>query len=112
MAIALVFVFLVFASMLGMFYSGIRYGKHSLNFQSSLLIFVYIVGCYFVAFLLICIDPYWTDNDAVEFIPFEDRWKWAILFFYFVGVLLSPLLFWSYKKLNSRNSKKREGITD
>ncbi len=107
MPLFLIFVFSVFISVAGAFYFGIRYGKRALKFHVSLLIFAYIVVCYFAGFLSLCISPYWIDNGSEKFISFGDRWLWATLVFYLFAVIFCPLLFLGYKIINSRHIKER-----
>lgn len=112
MIVFLFFIFLICASALAVIFFGFRNGKRALKFQTSVLIFIYVISCYFIAFLLNNVHPYWTDNGAEEFIPFADRWKWATLDFYLVAILLCPLLFLGYKIFIPWNFKESNKKTN
>ena len=112
MPLFILFVSLVFASGAAVLFFGLRDGRRARNFQLSVLVFAYVAGCYLAAFLLLCLSPYWTDNGADEFIPLAERWKWATLDFYLVGIILCPLLFRGCKKLSRRHFEAGRKINE
>jgi hypothetical protein len=58
---------------------------------------------YALAVAVECVNPYWIDNGAKEFIPLADRWLWAIVTGGSVELVCLPLwigyLVWARKSL-------------
>jgi hypothetical protein len=56
------------------------------NKRIILLIISYSFIVYAIAFIAVCLNPYWDDNTVLEYIPWEERWSWALL----LCILLAP----------------------
>jgi hypothetical protein len=56
----------------------------SLTRKVILSVFAYLLLAYLIAFVLVCIDPYWYDSSPrPEYIPWSDRWGWALVFWWY-----------------------------
>jgi hypothetical protein len=61
--------------------------------QIILIVVSYPFIIYAIAFITICIEPYWYDNSPrPEYIPLADRWGWALLVSFFFAIYGFPLL--------------------
>jgi cytochrome b561 len=58
-----------------------------------LTIVAYPVIVYTIAYISVCLNPYWYDNSPrPEYIPPADRWGWALLISFFFVIYGFPLL--------------------
>lgn len=66
-----------------------------MNLRQRIILIVvsYPFIVYAIAYISVCIDPYWYDNSPrPEYIPWEERWVWALLVWLFYIFWGSPLL--------------------
>src|SRR5262245_23187952 len=57
------------------------------------MVLVGLAASYGLAWLLLCIDPYFDDNGAPEFIEWRFRWAWAQEFAGWLAVFVVPAVF-------------------
>jgi hypothetical protein len=58
-----------------------------------LTVVAYLVIVYAIAFVGVCLNPYWYDNSPrPEYIPLAERWVWALWFWFYFVIYGFPLL--------------------
>lgn len=58
-----------------------------------LIVVSYPLFVYAIAYIAVWIDPYWYDNSPrPEYIPWEERWIWALFVSLFYGFWGFPIL--------------------
>jgi len=65
----------------------------NLRQRITLIVVSYPLIVYAIAYITVCISPYWYDNSPIpEYIPWEDRWGTALLVSWFYVFWGLPLL--------------------
>jgi len=67
--------------------------------RATTILFLLHVAIFVLAFIAVCLDPYWDDNGSREYLPFEERWFSAILIASLVELPAGPILFLGYSYL-------------
>jgi hypothetical protein len=65
-----------------------------MNLRQRIILIVvsYPFIVYAIGYITVCISPYWYDNSIQEYIPWEQRWEWALLVSLFYVFWGCPLL--------------------
>ena len=64
----------------------------NLRQRITLIVVSYPLIVYAIAYITVCISPYWYDNSVQEYIPWEERWIWALFVWFLYIFWGSPLL--------------------
>lgn len=65
----------------------------NLRQRITLIVVSYPLIVYAIAYIEVCINPYWYDNSpTLEYIAWPDRWAWALVLSWFYVFWGLPLL--------------------